>query len=201
MRKTRKTKSPERRTSRPAAEPACAQAIGAFEAAALMGTHFTIPYRLAERGKLTVQYHEGPAGRKITFFDGRECEENWLDYCEAIAGEGTGKRPRSHTDDRPAVIKHLAAVATRIVLSDAISTPEAVEILGMMPSYVIILAQKGKIVGRQLWSGRSHKGPKQWMFSRKSCLANVAQVKAAFAAGPTVGRIRDSIKFAGKKSL
>jgi hypothetical protein len=105
MAKRAKRAAAASRTHRPRPSPATFQAVGAHEAASLLGIHWTVVYRLGERGKLTVQYHEGEAGRKVTFFDGRECEQNWCDYCEAISGNGTGKRPRSHTEDRETVIR------------------------------------------------------------------------------------------------
>lgn len=170
------------------------QAIGAHEAASLMGVHFTVPYRMALRGKLAAAHFESLGERRITFFDGREVEENWVEYCHDMAAGGTGKRPRDHTDHRQAVLAHLAAVTTRIALADAISTTEAAKILGMQRSYAVVLAKQGKVVGRQLWSARSNRGPNQWMFSRRSCLANVAAAKATFATGKAVGRLRDSIR-------
>lgn len=175
-------------------DTAAFQAVGSHEAAALMGVHFTIPYRQAQRGKLAAAHFETPSGRMATYFDGGECEENWVAYCHEVAAGGTGKRPRDHTEHRQAVLAHLAAVKTRIALADAISTPEAAKILGTMQSYAITLARAGKIVGRQLWSHRTKKTANQWMFSRRSCLANASAVRAAFAAGKTVGRIRDSIR-------
>jgi hypothetical protein len=179
-------------------DTAAYQAIGSHEASSLMGVHYTVPYRMAARGRLSSQNFETPEGRQVTFFDGGECEENWVQYCRDMAAGGTGKRPRDHTEHRDTVLAHLAAVKTRITLADAISTSEAVKILGTQASYAVTLARTGKIVGRQLWSARSRRGLNQWMFSRRSCLANVASVKAAFAAGKTVGRIRDSIRL--KKS-
>ena len=177
-----------------AAHPATRQAVGGCEACALLGVHFTVPYRMAEKGKLTAATFEGAAGRAITFFDGAECEQDWLDYCEAMSGDGTGKRPRTSTGDRPAVIKHLAAAKHKIALSDAIPTPEAAKVMGMYSSYAIRLAEAGKVVARQLWSPRSRRGPMQWMFSRKSCQANFAAAKTKHEAGKLTGRVRNSLK-------
>jgi hypothetical protein len=178
----------------PTAHPATRQAVGGFEASALLGVHFTVPYRMAGKGRLTAATFAGQAGREITFFDGEECERDWLDYCEAMAGDGTGKRPRTATADRPAAIKHLAAAKHKIALSDAIPTPEAAKIMGMYSSYAIRLAEAGTVVARQLWSPRSRRGPMQWMFSRKSCQANFAAAKAKHEAGRMQGRVRNSLK-------
>lgn len=176
------------------AHPATRQAVGGFEASALLGVHFTVPYRMAEKGKLAAATFPGEAGRSITFFDGQECEQDWLDYCQAMAGDGTGKRPRTATGDRPAALKHLAAAKHKIALSDAIPTPEAAKVLGMWPSYAIRLAEEGKVVARQLWSPRSRRGPMQWMFSRKSCQANLAAAKTKHEAGKLQGRVRHALK-------
>lgn len=175
-------------------EPAAKQAVGGFEASALLGVHFTVPYRMAAAGKLVSHAHQSPTGRQITFFDGAECDADYVDYCRLMEEGGTGKRPRTATADRPVVLKYLAAVKTPIQLSDAISTPEAAKILGMFPSYAIKLAEQGKVVARKLWSPRSRRGPCQWMFSRASCRANFAAAKAKHDAGKMQGRVRNSIK-------
>lgn len=179
---------------RPKRHPATSQAIGGFEASAILGVHWTVPYRMAAKGKLAAATFEGKAGRQITFFDGAECEGDWLDYCEAMAGGGTGKRARTATADRPAALKHLSAVKHPIALSDAIPTPEAAKIMGMYQSYAIRLAEQGKVVARKLWSPRGRGAQSQWMFSRRSCKANLAEAKAKHAAGRMPGRVRNSLK-------
>lgn len=175
-------------------EPAAKQAVGGFEASALLGVHFTVPYRMAAAGKLVANTHTTAAGRQITFFDGGECDADYCDYLEQMAAGGTGKRPRTGDGDRPTVLKYLAAVKHPIKLSDAIPTPEAAKILGMNASYAIRLAEAGKVVARKLWSPRSRRGPVQWMFSRASCKANFAAAKTAHAAGRMTGNVRKSIK-------
>lgn len=174
-------------------EPAAKQAVGGFEASALLGVHFTVPYRMAAKGRLVAHTHASSKGRQITFFDGSECDADWADYCDNMAAGGTGKRQRTATADRPKVLKYLAAVKAPIQLSDAISTPEAAKILGMYPSYAIRLAEGGKVVARKLWSPRSKRGPVQWMFSKASCKANFAAAKARHEAGKMPGRVRASL--------
>jgi hypothetical protein len=178
---------------RPAGETR--QAVGGFEAAAILGLHFTVPYRLAKTGKLTAHTHDvGDKGRQITFFDGAECEENWCGYSEKMALEGgTGKRPRTNDKHRKAVLKHLAAVEHKIQLSDAISVAEAAEIMGTHVTWANRLVKEGKLIGRRLWSPRSSKQP-QWIVSKKSALANLADAKAAFSTGKMQGRVRYSLK-------
>ncbi len=178
---------------RPAAETR--QAVGGFEAAAIMGLHFTVPYRLAKTGKLTAHAHDaGETGKRVTFFDGAECEENWCEYSEKMAAEGgTGKRPRTNDQHRKAVLKHLAAVEHKIQLSDAISISEAAEIMGTHHTWTVRLAKEGKLIARRLWSPRAIKST-QWMVSRRSALANLAEAKATFATGKMQGRVRYSLK-------
>ena len=178
---------------RPAGETR--QAVGGFEAAAIMGLHFTVPYRLAKAGKLTAHAHEaGETGKRVTFFDGAECEENWCEYAEKMVAEGgTGKRPRTNGQHRKAALKHLAAAEHKIQLSDAISVAEAAEIMGTHPTWVNRLAKEKKLVARRLWSPRSSKQA-QRMVSRKSALANLAEAKAAFSTGKMQGRVRYSLK-------
>jgi hypothetical protein len=171
------------------------QAVGGFEAAAIMGVHFTVPYRLAKRGKLVAHTHDaGETGRRVTFFDGAECEADYLDYSEKMdASGGTGKRPRENLKHRAAALRHLAKVKQKIQLSDAISTSEAAEILGMVRSFVPKMATAGTIVGRKLWSPRAAGGASQWMFSRKSCLDNLAKTKVLYSSGKMQGRVRYGI--------
>ena len=178
---------------RPASETR--QAVGGFEAAAIMGLHFTVPYRLAKTGKLTAHAHDaGQTGKRVTFFDGGECEQNWCEYAEKMAVEGgTGKRPRTNDKYRKAALKHLAGVEHKIQLSDAISIAEAAEIMGTHNTWTVRLAREGKLIARRLWSPRAVKAA-QWMVSRKSALANLADAKATFATGKMQGRVRYSLK-------
>lgn len=175
--------------------PQTRQAVGGFEAAAILGLHFTVPYRLAKEGKLTSHSHEvNDSGRQITFFDGEECDENWCDYAVKMAMEGgTGRRPRTNSQHRKAVLKYLAGVEHKIQLSDAIPSAEAAKIMGTHISWVTRLCSEGKLAGRRLWSPRSTKQP-QWMISRKSALANLAGAKATFSTGKMQGRVRYSLK-------
>jgi hypothetical protein len=179
--------------------PQTKQAVGAFEAASLMGVHFSTPARMVEKGILTASQLDartpGSGGLRIAqIYDGRECEENYLDYDFKVAelGGKNDRRPRAWLHLRPKALAALAKVKHPIAFADACGPAEAAKILGVSPSFLTRLVKHGKIVGRASWSLRpqitdSNRG---WIFSRSSCLANVAQVRAEVAAGPRIGRPR-----------
>lgn len=176
----------------PAAEQT-QQAVGGYEAAAIMGVHFTRPYVLAKAGKLVSHSPAGDSGRRGSFFDGAECEANYRDYAEQVAIKGgTGKRARTNLQYRQQVLAHLKRCQYRIPLADAISAAEAAEIMGTHVTWVNRLANEQKLVARQLWSPRASQQP-QWMVSRKSALVNLAAAKATYATGKMEGRVRDGL--------
>jgi hypothetical protein len=190
------TKNPIRRGS-PA--PQSRQAVGAFEAAALMGVHFSTPARMVEKGLLTASRCDsrtpGAAGYRLSqIYDGLECEENLLDYEYKVAelGGNHDRRPRAWLHLRPKALAALAKVKTPISFHDACGPAEAAKILSVSPSFLTRMVKAGKIVGRSTWSLRpllsgSSRG---WIFSRSSCLKNVAEVKAEQASGARRGRPR-----------
>jgi hypothetical protein len=173
-------------------------AVGAYEAAALMGVHFTRPKRLAEKGaimsRLVASPVDVPSGREFTLFSAEECERDWAAYAEKkeAAGGKTDRRPRSYEDLRPRVLRHLAGIKKPILFGDAIGAAEVAEIMGIHWSFPQRMARAGRIVGRLLWSQRSEAAPapRLWIFSRSSCLEELARVKKIEAAGKKVGRPR-----------
>lgn len=171
------------------------QAVGAAEAAAIMGVHFSTPARMVEKGMLSAsicQQRAGGGERMVAIFDGRECEENYLDYLFKVAERGglNDRRPRAHLDSRDEVLEHLAAVEVPIAFSDACGAAEAAEILHVHASFLTRLARKGSLSGRSPWSPRGRGETRNWIFSRRSCLANVAAARKMTAAGTHVGRPR-----------
>lgn len=175
------------------------QAVGSFEAAALLGVHFSIPQKLAARGKLSAHapadsaWSDAPT-RSYAIYDGAECDRDYRDYEAKIASRGgkSDRRPRGWVHLRPDVLKHLGAVETPIAFNDAISTAEAAKILGVHVTFVPRMVTGGKIVGRRPWNPRS-KTSKIWIISRRSCLANVREKKAMMAAGGVTGRPRKKL--------
>jgi hypothetical protein len=174
------------------------QALGSYEAAALMGVHFGQPQKLIAKGVLTARtittsaYSADPT-RLISIYDGAECEANYQDYEEGCAARGgkTERRPRSWLHLRPEAVRRLKAVATPIAFDDAITLVEASEILGVHISLIPRLVGAGKIVGRRPWNPRGLRtGARNWIVSRRSCLEHAKATKAREAAGTKVGRPR-----------
>lgn len=171
--------------------PEACQALGAFEAAAIMGVHFSTPARMAQKGMVAARLVPLAGGAKTTpIFDGRSCEENYLDYEEKLAEGGSGKRPRSYLDLRPQALKVLRAVETPIAFADAITTAEASEILSVHNSFIARMIAGGDIVGRRLWSPRGA-AERIYIVSRQSCVANAQQARKEQATGKKTGRPRN----------
>jgi hypothetical protein len=174
------------------------QALGSYEAAALMGVHFGQPQKLTAKGVLTARmvmtsaYSDDPT-RFVSIYDGAECEANYQDYEEKCAARGgkTERRPRAWLHLRPEAIRRIKAVKVPIAFDDAITLAEAADILGVHPSLIARLIGQGKITGRVPWNPRGVKtGARNWIISRRSCLEHARVTKAAEAAGTKVGRPR-----------
>jgi hypothetical protein len=168
-------------------------ALGSWEAACLLGVHWTQPKRMSEKGLLTARtlrspIHSDPE-RVFSVYSMLECEENFAEYEAAMESGGTGKRARTAVEERPAMLKKLAAVTHQITFGDAISTGEAGEILGVHWTFPPRLALAGKIVGRVLANGRN-RNSRCWVFSRASCEANVSLARRLEANGTKRGRKR-----------
>lgn len=164
------------------------QAIGACEAAALMGVHRTRPAVMAERGELSCWSLDATPGadkrqREYVVYDGAECEKNYQDYAEGHVG-----RPRSQLHLRGKVLDHLATVKHPIAFEDAIGVVEAAQILKVHRSFVPRLVANGEIVGRVLWSPEAHRCVH--IVSKASCEANVAKVRSLEKSGLKQGRRR-----------
>lgn len=172
------------------------QAVGAAEAAALMGVHWSIPQKLAVRGKLSTHvptesaYSDSPS-RSYAIYDGAEADADYRAYDAALAARGgkSERRPRAWVHLRPAVLRHLKAVEQPIAFDDAISLAEAGRILGVDTTFVPRLVAAGKVVGRVPWSSRVASS-KVWIISRKSCLANARDTRRLEAEGRKLGRPR-----------
>lgn len=163
------------------------QAVGAFEAAALLGVHFTIPRLMVARGRLSAHnVRPGRGSRPPAIYDGGECDRDFREYEKAFAAGDHGHRPRSWVHLRPKVLEHLKSVEHAIPFDDAIGVVEAGDIMQVHPSLVPRMCRSGAIVGRIAWSGRAG-ASRLWIVSRKSCLANARATKAREAAGKKPG--------------
>lgn len=187
MRKTAtKLRAPARQTR---------QAVGVAEAAALMGVHWSTPRRMIEKGLITSHEcesrTEGFGGqRAIHILDGAECERDYIDYMAKMDAGGTGRRPREHLENRQTVLDHLLSVERPIDFHDACGSGEASKILGVHPSFLTRMVRKGLINGRSPWNPRGRGETRNWIFSRSSCHANVAEAKKLQASGGKIGRPR-----------
>lgn len=171
--------------------PEACQALGAFEAAGVMGVHFATVARMLDKGMIAARLVplSGGGGKAAGIYDGRSCEENYLDYEEKLAEGGSGKRPRAHLDLRPEALKRLRAVETPIAFADAITTAEAAEILSVHVSFIARMIARGDIVGRRLWSPRGA-AERIYIVSRQSCVKNAQNMRRIQAAGKKNGRPR-----------
>jgi hypothetical protein len=174
------------------------QALGSYEAAALMGLHYGQPSKLLQKGVLTARtvtqsaYSDEPT-RYISIYDGAECEANYQDYEEKTAARGgkTERRPRSWLHLRPEAVRRLKAVKHPIAFDDAITLHEASQILGVHISLLPRLIASGKITGRRPWNPRGLRtGERNWIVSRRSCLEHAKRTRAAEADGTKRGRPR-----------
>ena len=170
------------------------EAIGTWEAACLMGVHWTRPKKMADAGVISIRTICGSEGREFAVYSARECDDNFSEYeQQAKTRKGTMRRPRTAVDLRPDAAERLAAKdRPRIDFDDAIGVSEAAEILGVFWTRVGRLVEEGRIIGRVLWSGRGG-GSRLWIFSRKSCVAWAKEVRRLEASGHKKGRPRKSV--------
>lgn|GEM_PF-2405015 len=174
-------------------------ALGATEAAAVMGVHWSVPPRMADRGWIAARTLETTEGqeRRVQVYDGLECQTNWEEYDRKVVERGgmNDRRPRAWVHTRDPILTVLARVPQelRIPFDDAISAYEASEILRVHPSFVPRLAKAGHIVGRELAGRDRTKRPHRpsWIFSRASCVRNLQLVRSLQAEGDKAGRPRN----------
>ncbi len=194
MKKPEKRVKPARTQKGHLYEP---QAVGAYEAAALMGVHYSRPQKLVEKGVLSAhRVEESVHVAKLTkyqaIYDSRECEKDFEEYEDLMDSGEHGKRPRAWLHLRPEAIRHLKAVKTPIAFNDAIGVAEAAKILKVVVSFIPRLVARGDIVGRRPWSRRGSSA-RIYIISRQSCVENVKQVRSIEAAGKKIGRPRKKL--------
>jgi hypothetical protein len=194
MRKPAKQAKPARKPSGQLYAP---QAVGAYEAAALMGVHYSRPQKLVEKGKLSVHrveesVHVKSLTKHQAIYDSRECEKDVAEYEELMDSGEHGKRPRAWLHLRPEAIRHLQKVERPIAFNDAIGVAEAAKILKVVVSFIPRLIARGEIVGRRPWSRRGS-GSRIYIISRQSCVENAREVRSLEAAGKKVGRPRKKL--------
>lgn len=173
------------------------QAIGSWEAAAVMGVHFTQPAVMVRKGVLKSRAIKGPkggAGRSFAIYSLRECDDDYRDY-ESGQTERTRRRARTQTSMRPAALRKLKANAVQIDFDDAVGCVEAAGIMGCHFTWPPRAAARGDIVGRILHNGRDDSDlDRIWIFSRRSCESNAAAARAQVHAGKKIGRPRRGMR-------
>lgn len=166
------------------------EAIGAFEAACVMGLHWARPKKMADAGLMDCRIIGGAGTRAFAVYGLRQAEQNWREYEELVrTGEFEG-RPRAYDHMRPAVLRVLGEKGRpQIAFEDAIDVEEAARILRLFPTRVPRLIADGRLVARKLWSDRAS-SPRLWIVSRHSAEKLCREIDKAEAAGKKRGRIR-----------
>jgi hypothetical protein len=170
-------------------------AVSSWEAACLLGVHWTRPAVMAREGLLTSRAlrsasDDENSSRTYAIYSGRECDENYEEYEQLMAGP-IRRRPRAHVDDRPQILRQLERLKHKIEFGDAVGAVEAAEIMGVHWSWPPRMARRGVIIGRIMHNGRATSGSDRlWIFSRASCVANLAAAKRMAASGNKFGRPR-----------
>jgi hypothetical protein len=173
------------------------QAVGAHEAAAIMGLHWSLPSRMVGKGWLSASELEGAGSgqRAFMLYDGAECDRNYREYDEKVTARGgmNDRRPRAWIHLRMPMLAKLAAIDPPIAFDDAISIREAAGILGVHTSFVPRLIKAGDIAGRRLHSRdqTTTRHRAVYICSRKSCIKNAKIVRQQQHQGGKVGRPRD----------
>lgn len=167
-------------------------ALGSYEAACVIGVHFTRIAKMAEAGTLKSRLlRSSSADIRIRVYSFSDLCQNWDEYVYSVDKKLRSRRRRTNEDLREPMIRELAAMPAHIDFYDAVSVYEAAEILGVWYSYVPRLAAAGGVVGRRLINHRQTKS-RAMIYSRKSCEEN-AELARRMADTPTKGRSRHGL--------
>lgn len=148
-------------------------ALGAYEAACLMGVHWTRAPKMAISGEVATRTLVSSTGTdRLRVYSMQSVNANWYAYEEALAAGQLSRRPRANAHMRADMLRELGQVEQHIEFEDAIRVWEAAEILGCMPTFVARMAAKGEIVSRRLLSHREGDS-RSLIYSRSSCVQNV----------------------------
>lgn len=151
-------------------------ALGSYEAAAVMGVHFTRPRRMFDDGLIDGRTLDpvvtASEDRMRLVYSLKSCEENYEDYERRLGVKGREGviRPRAWLHERPEALRRLKSLKTPILYDDAVGVGEAAKIMGVHWSLVVRLVNDGKVEGRVVWNPRSSSS-RFWIVSRSSCEA------------------------------
>lgn len=170
-------------------------ALGSYEAAAVMGVHYTRPRIMLATGKVIGRHLEGEIEDPAALFciySSRDCERDWREYGDRVeAGGGKHyRRSRAWIHMREPALKRLAKLKHPIEYADACSVWEAMLMLNLTsPAQIGLLLRQGKLVGRSPWSQRNE-GARQkglWIVSRRSVEERKKRIIADEVAGKKPG--------------
>lgn len=168
-------------------------ALGSWEAAALMGVHYTRPGRMMATGKLIGRKLAGVRDdpqSEIAVYSSADCERDYEEYQERVAESG-GKhyrRPREWLHLREPVLRRLARERNVVEYSDACSVAEAMAELRLVSTaQVCRMLREGKLVGRRPYSERNDQSKSLWIISRRSVEEWRKSIVAREAAGVKPG--------------
>ena len=143
-------------------------AIGAEEAAAIMGLHRSQPKKMWAKGLLSCRVLSVHETREFVVFSLRECMENWDDYWEGRTSKESGRgRPRTREDEHDTALDRLLSTEAQIDYYDAICPTEAAALLGVWHSRVSAMSQDGLLSCRVLWSEAKSGKPRLNILSEK----------------------------------
>lgn len=167
-------------------------AIGPYEAACLLGVHWTRVPKMAASGVLRFRTIRSSTGKpRLRVYSMSDVNANWTDY-QHLAREGQlPRRRRANEDLRPGMLEELAAIKQHIDFYDAISLYEAAEIMGVWTSFPARMVAAGAIIGRKLISHREG-ASRCIIYSRKSCEEN-AEMARRMQGETRVGRRRHGL--------
>ena len=176
-------------------------AIGSWEAAALLGVHWTRPRKMADKGLIESRRLGISRGdRSAQVYSLASCERDYREYEDRVAAHGGRheRRPRAWLHLRKGMQARLAKAKVHIDYDDACSTADAMRIMRLVStSQITRLIEAGEIVARKAHNPRQTAatggGSVLWIISRKSCEDRQRRIIAAEAAGKKTG-IRKFVK-------
>lgn len=149
-------------------------ALGSWEAAALLGVHFTRPARMRATGKLIGRTLAGVRDEpqsEIAIYSSADCERDYAEYRDRVDESG-GKhyrRPRAWLHLREPVLRRLAREEHLVDYADACSVAEAMHELRLVSTaQVCRMLREGKLIGRRPYSERNDQSKSLWIISRRS---------------------------------
>lgn len=168
-------------------------ALGSWEAAALLGVHFTRPSRMMATGKLIGRTLAGVRDEPqfaIAVYSSADCERDYEEYRERVdqAGGKHYRRPRAWLHLREPVVRRLAREQNLVEYADACSVAEAMHELRLVSTaQVCRMLREGKLVGRRPYSERNNQSKSLWIISRRSVEEWKKNIVAREAAGVKPG--------------